>query len=108
VSVICVDIDGVLAEDSGDHRDYASRVPLLRGIELCRRLHAAGHTVVLHTARFKVDRQVTERWLARHGVHYHKLILGKPRADLYIDDRGFEWSSRACAGEVLGRLAGTE
>jgi hypothetical protein len=32
-------------------------------------------------------RPVTEKQFERWGVLYHKLVFGKPSADVYIDDR---------------------
>lgn len=32
-------------------------------------------------------RKITEKQLLRWGVKYHELILNKPSADIYIDDR---------------------
>ena len=33
---------------------------------------------------------ITESQLDRWGCKYHKLILGKPSADYYIDDKGID------------------
>ena len=102
-----VDIDGVLAEE-GDPANYGRARPLARGIELVRRLTEAGHRVVLHTARWEEDRAVTMVWLAMHDVPYDKLVLGKPKADLYVDDRAWIWDDSAAGdvGEVLAALEG--
>ena len=32
-------------------------------------------------------REATEQQLAKWGLHYHRLVFGKPAADYYIDDR---------------------
>lgn len=92
---VVVDIDGVLAEDSQGHHDYDTRRALSRGLELVRQLKAEGHTVILHTARWKEDEPTTRRWLARYEVDYDELVMGKPRADVYIDDRAFRWTGAA-------------
>lgn len=88
---IVVDIDGVLCEETGRPDDYADRAPLQRGIAMVRKLKADGHEVVLHTARWEEDREVTEAWMREHEVEYDALVLGKPRGDLYIDDRALRW-----------------
>lgn len=104
--VVCFDIDGVIAGPCGkmaDGRpDYAECEPFPQTVELLRRLNAQSIDVVLHTARWKVDRMVTEVWLRKHDIPYDKLILDKPLADAYIDDKSFplgfdpntEWHDR--------------
>lgn len=42
--------------------------------------------VVIYTARDPRYYELTAKWLKKNGVPYGALILGKPVADLYIDD----------------------
>ena len=39
----------------------------------------------------KKIRPMTENQLKTWGVKYHKLILGKPSYDVYVDDKNFEF-----------------
>jgi CMP-N,N'-diacetyllegionaminic acid synthase len=86
----CFDIDGVIAHLTPNN-DYSLATPNIEVIERVNRLYAAGHRIVLHTARGFVTgrdwRQETEAQLARWGLQYHALMFGKPAADYYIDDR---------------------
>jgi hypothetical protein len=94
---ICFDIDGVLCDQVA--RDYQDAQPNRAMIDLVNRLYDRGHRIVLHTSRFmgrtkgdreaaeRIGRQFTERQLARWGVRYHELWMGKPRYDYVIDDR---------------------
>jgi CMP-N,N'-diacetyllegionaminic acid synthase len=86
----CFDIDGVIAQLAPDN-NYAVAEPNREMVETVNRLYAAGHRIVLHTARGSMTgidwREKTEEQLARWGVKYHELVLGKPAADFYIDDR---------------------
>jgi hypothetical protein len=54
-------------------------------------LFEEGHTIYLYTARGSTTgidwKEATQRQLAVWGVKYHKLFLGKPSADVYVDDR---------------------
>lgn len=85
------DIDGVLAEESLLFpRDFAQSVPRWEEIHRLNALYGKGCEVVLHTSRQEKYREVTEAWLSEHRVMYNELVMGKPRADVYIDDRNGE------------------
>lgn len=94
--VAVVDIDGVVA-DEGEERVYSEEagwpydrcVVIEAGRDLVRGLYKSGVRIVFHTARPAVDRDVTKKWLARHDIPYHELVMGKPLGDVYLDDRSF-------------------
>lgn len=94
--VYCFDIDGTLCTNTDGA--YEEAVPLPDVIALVNGLHGQGHRILLYTARGATTgidwRGVTEGQLASWGVLYHQLYMGKPTADLYIDDRAInvvEW-----------------
>lgn len=94
--IYCFDIDGTLC--SNTFGDYELAVPFPEVIRRVNKLHEAGHRILLFTARGTTTgidwRELTERQMAEWGVRYDELILGKPQADVYIDDRGLssvEW-----------------
>lgn len=95
MKIAVIDIDGVLCRDEKyeDNPNYLHRKPLERGLEAVRHLRGAGYIIILHTARRPADRSVTECWLHKYEVKYDQLITGKPRGDIYIDDRGFKFES---------------
>ncbi len=86
----CFDIDGVIASITPDN-DYRLAHPRREMIALVNALHDAGHEIVLCTARGSktgIDWQdFTKEQMANWGVKYDNLMLGKPAADYYIDDR---------------------
>lgn len=84
--VICCDLDGTLTLETEGH-DYANRTPRIPVICRIRQLYHDGSRIILYSARLKRDRKVTINWLTKYNVPYHELILGKPKADVYIDDR---------------------
>ena len=93
----CFDIDGTLCTNTYGH--YEEAEPLFDMISQVNRLHDAGHFIILFTARGTTTgidwRSLTEEQMARWGVRYHNLQLGKPEADIYIDDKGMsikEWA----------------
>jgi hypothetical protein len=85
----CFDIDGTLCTNTDG--DYEAAQPFTSRIEHVNALFTAGHTISLFTARGSTTgidwRIVTENQLATWGVRYHTLIMGKPYADLFIDDK---------------------
>jgi hypothetical protein len=94
--IYCFDIDGTLC--SNTHGAYETAQPYPSRIAKLNGLYEQGHTIYLMTARGSTTgtdwRAATERQLMGWGVRYHALFLGKPTADLYIDDRGVtdtEW-----------------
>jgi uncharacterized HAD superfamily protein len=99
IKKVVIDIDGVLADEAHPGEVYSSAagwcydkcIPLPHGIELVKRLKAAGCFVTLYTARWEKQRAMTEEWLKRHGVPYDVLQMDKPSGAIYIDDRGFRW-----------------
>ena len=86
VKVYAVDIDGVLCEERQD-LNYHLSGPKYNNITKVNSLYADGHGIMLYSSRFESDREVTKIWLQNYGVKYHKLVLGKPQADFYVDDR---------------------
>lgn len=84
------DIDGVIATITPGN-DYALAGPLADNIRRINRLHDAGNTIVLFTARGSATgidwAEVTRRQMAEWGVRHHRLMLGKPAADHYVDDK---------------------
>ena len=86
----CFDIDGTICNDTPNH-DYRKATPRLEVILKLNELYDAGHTVILHTARGAstgIDwLKVTEQQLKAWNVKYHRLIMGRPGADIYVDDK---------------------
>jgi hypothetical protein len=86
---LCFDLDNTLCSTSGMEYDKAE--PFDWAIERVNRLAAAGHTIVIMTARGSATgidwEPVTRGQLERWGVTYHELRFGKPPADVFVDDR---------------------
>ncbi|MBI3837572.1 MAG: capsular biosynthesis protein [Planctomycetia bacterium] len=113
---ICIDLDGVVCRLREPSQDYADLEPVPGAVEKLRQLRAAGHYIIIATARHMktcdgnvgqaIARQggVTFEWLARHGIEYDEIHFGKPHAQIYIDDNAlrFEsWGSIAGDGSTL-------
>jgi len=90
MAIYCFDIDGTICLTEGS--DYPNSKPIKERIELINKLFHEGHEIKFFTARGTTTgidwRELTESQLTSWGVRYHTLILGKPHADIYIDDKG--------------------
>jgi len=84
------DLDGTLC--TPDVEDYSWAEPLWRRIDVVNRLFDEGNHIKVYTARGMTSgidcREITEWHLKEWGVKYHELIMGKPAADYYVDDKG--------------------
>lgn len=95
-----VDIDGTICTNgSCDSCKYEGSTPLYDRIGVINKLYDDGHTIKYFTARgmgrYNDDADkarekfysLTKMQLDIWGCKYHELILGKPSADIYIDDK---------------------
>ena len=89
--IYCFDIDGTLCQKV-DNAEYMQAHPLLERIRYVNHLYDNGNYIKLFTARGSTTGidwyEDTQKQLKSWGLRYHELILGKPEADLYVDDRG--------------------
>jgi capsule biosynthesis phosphatase len=109
---ICIDLDGVICRLREPGETYDNLEPVPGAVEKVRQLKAAGHTIIICTARHMKTCEgnvgmamarlgkVTLDWLARHGVEYDEIHFGKPHAQVYIDDNAVRFESwQAIAGD---------
>jgi capsule biosynthesis phosphatase len=94
-----VDIDGTIC-NSVSNGNYGEANPIASRIEKINKLYDEGHTIVYLTARGmgrygdnadlaqKMFYELTANQLDEWGCKYHKIMLGKPSGDYYIDDKG--------------------
>jgi len=85
----CFDLDGTLCTNT--EGKYEDAQPFAARILHVNRVFDEGGEVTIFTARGSetgIDwRELTETQLELWGVKYNRLILGKPFAHQYIDDR---------------------
>ena len=102
---IAIDLDGTICPIKRPDQSYADLEPLPGAVERIRELRAAGHYIIIVTARnmqtcqsnlgkvMKNVGKLTLEWLYKHGVEYDEIYFGKPNAEVYIDDRAIRFSS---------------
>jgi len=95
---ICFDIDGVICKVRSDN-DYKKSKPIKKNIQLINTLYKKKFKIILFTSRFmgrnnddtikakKMGYEFTKNQLRKWGLDYHKLVMGKPSYDLFIDDK---------------------
>ena len=100
-----IDVDGTIC-DWEPGRDYTLSQPLTERIKVINKLYDEGNYIIYFTARamgrfsghshfiaaekakevlFDLTKQQLDDW----GVKYHELIMGKPHADYFIDDKAW-------------------
>ncbi len=83
---ILIDIDGTICtEERTFERPLAK--PLQNAKEKVNALYDAGHTIIFWTARGWEQYKITAKWLQDNGFKYHQILMGKPQATIFIDDR---------------------
>ncbi|MBX2982143.1 MAG: phosphoheptose isomerase [Flavobacteriales bacterium] len=80
-----IDIDGTICEDipneEPERMEDAELFP--DAMETCNKCFDEGHVIYFFTSRTEAHREVTERWLKKHGFKYHGIVFGKPRGGNY-------------------------
>ena len=96
VKTYCFDIDGTICTNTDG--EYENAEPLKDRIKQVNELYYAGNKIIYFTARGSTTginwRKLTTSQLEIWGAKYHELILQKPYADYYIDDKSkdlFNW-----------------
>ena len=90
--VAVVDMDGVICDEMPTfERSLATPMPGAKaGMQALRDL---GYWVIIHTARGWSELMMTVAWLRDHDIAYDQLIMGKPQAEIVIDDRAVAFTS---------------
>jgi hypothetical protein len=98
--IYAFDIDNTLVHTVGS--DYENSTPIQHRIDRVNRLYDEGHTIVLFTARGMASGrdlyEFTVKQMYDFGVKYHRIIMGKPDVDLFVDDKAIsvaEWDKTA-------------
>ncbi|KAJ2989776.1 hypothetical protein HDV02_004775, partial [Globomyces sp. JEL0801] len=94
----CFDLDGTLVTFPKIEKDYDSCEAIPHNVKLVQELHAAGHHIIIQTARrmkthsgnvggvLKDIGPITFRTLERLNIPYDEIFFGKPWAHVYVDD----------------------
>ena len=95
--IFCFDLDNTICKTPLNH--YSKSKPNIKSIKVINQLYEKGHKIKIFTARYmgrsnddinkanKLGYQKTLKQLKRWKLNFHKLIISKPSADIYIDDK---------------------
>ncbi len=101
--IFCFDLDNVICTTKKNF--YSKSTPKKKVIKIVNELYKKKHRIIIFTARGmgtykgnlkiieKKYRKFTEKQLDNWNVSYHKLILGKPSFDIYVDDKNYGFKS---------------
>ena len=113
---ICIDLDGVICQLKKEGETYENLLPVNGAPESLKALKAAGHYVIINTARHMKTCQgnlgmvtarislITLKWLEKYDIPYDEIYFGKPHADVYIDDNAYRfnsWNDISSSGDNL-------
>ena len=94
------DIDGTICTNT--YGDYISAEPYKKRIEKVNQLYDEGNTILFATARgmgrsnndigfaYEVLYTFTKEQLESWGAKHHRLFMGKPNGDIFVDDKGMK------------------
>ena len=89
MTIYAFDIDGTICTNT--YGEYQKATPFVNRISSVNNLYNSGNIIKLFTARGTTTGkdwfQFTKNQLESWEVLYHELILGKPEADFFIDDK---------------------
>lgn len=80
-----IDIDGTITDDvpNEEPERMSTCEPYPDALEILNKWHEEGHIITFFTSRTEEHRDVTEKWLDKHGFKYHGILMNKPRGGNY-------------------------
>jgi hypothetical protein len=96
--IYVIDIDGTVCTNT--YGKYEEAIPFTDRIKKINKLFDEGNKIIFFTARgmdslngniakvYEKYYVFTNAQLLGWGLKFHQLILGKPAADFYVDDKG--------------------
>lgn len=92
MTVYCFDIDGTICTNTDGN--YEQAIPFREVIEKINALFDKGHKIIFFTGRGSTTGidwyDFTKKQLEGWQVKYHELIMDKPHADIFVDDKGIQ------------------
>lgn len=101
--VFCFDIDNTICKTISNN--YKKSLPIKKNIKLINYLYSKGHYIKFFTSRYmgrtnsnpilakRLGYKKTLNQLKSWGLSFDELIMGKPRFDVYVDDKNLNFKS---------------
>ena len=80
-----IDIDGTITDDipNEEPERMGTCEPYPDALKTLNAWFDKGHIITFFTSRTLEHKEVTEKWLDKHGFKYHSVLYGKPRGGNY-------------------------
>ena len=80
-----IDIDGTITDDvpNEEPERMVTCKPWEDALEIINQWFDDGHIITFFTSRTEQTREITRKWLNKHGFKYHGLLMNKPRGGNY-------------------------
>ena len=112
---VVFDLDGTICYLNPDNKDYRNCIPYPQAIQTINDLRKKGIRVILQTARHMRSKSANEgeiladlgylyNWLDKWNLTFDEIRLGKPHADIFIDDKGYRHTSWESTRQFLDQL----
>lgn len=112
---ICCDLDGTICNMKTSDMSYSDVVPMDGAVETLKQWRRDGHYIILQTARHMKTHSSNEgkilanlgylyEWLSKWEIEYDELYIGKPYADVYIDDSAISHKSWADTTHTINKM----
>ena len=105
--ILCIDFDDTLYNRS-------SKEPIAGACEALKHFKFKGYTILISSSRLnpelwgdlvKFREQEISEWMKQYDIPYDKIVLHKPPADIYIDNKGYRFNGDwKAAAEEIGKL----
>lgn len=91
--ILCIDFNGVIEDSKNVEKGRKLGPPMPGAVDALQDLYQS-HTLIIHTtmANTPSGRRAVADWLEYYDVDYSE-IVGKPKADCYLDDKGQKFIS---------------
>lgn len=115
-NVVAIDFDGVIHKSSkGFYDGTIYDDPVENSIDSIKYLYEKGFKIIVYTCKAKQDRPLVNdrtgaylvwEWLNKHkiGRYVSEVTSEKPRALLYIDDKGYKFNNWKETIEYISNL----
>tara|TARA_B100001059_G_C17822635_1_gene579276 strand:- start:1054 stop:1401 length:348 start_codon:yes stop_codon:yes gene_type:complete len=102
--IFCFDIDNTICTTKG--KAYKTAKPKKGIIKLINELYDSGHTIKIFTSRYMGRNRDNVRkarlqgygqtlgQLKKWGLKFHKLLMGKPSYDIFVDDKALGYNKK--------------
>lgn len=89
--VIAFDFDGTLCKIYKNNQPYIPKKtikekPNINVVKVAKKLKKQGHKIIIYSSRWWGDYNWIKKWLDKYKIPYDDIVLGKFKADAFIDD----------------------